>query len=121
MARASSKLATLAQAMSSTKLTAPMRTRSEERTLPTSGFANGLDAEALVGLERALGYLRMYSSAEALKRAPGLLERDAGFKAAGGLEVVALVGGVGIELEGDIDVGSGSRSHGSRSCRERCR
>ncbi len=68
VARASSRFATFAQAMSSTKLTAPSSSQSVGRTFATSASRSG---SALKNVSRpsALGNLRVYSAAETFSRA----------------------------------------------------
>ena len=98
VARTSSRLATLAQAISSTKLTAPPSTSSDCRTLLTSTSRIGSDAEAAVRAERVRKLALVVLGG---RRDPRLrlLERDARLQPAGRLEVVALVGRVRRELE----------------------
>ena len=58
VARTSSRFATLAQAISSTKLTAPTITRSDDLTLLTNASPNGCTLNAWFG-PSALGYFRL--------------------------------------------------------------
>ena len=98
VARTSSRLATLAQAISSTKLTAPTSTSSDERTLLTSTSRIGSTLKPLFG-PSAFGNLRWYSSADSFSRAFACSSVTPGFKPAGRPEVVPLVGRIRIELE----------------------
>ena len=73
VARTSSRLATLAQAISSTRLTAPASTISDWRALRTSTLRIGSTENPPFG-PSAFGYLRLYSSADAANARLGLLE-----------------------------------------------
>ena len=78
-ARASSRFATLAQAISSTKLTAPTRTRREERTLLTRASRIGSTLKAWF-FPNAFGYFRRKSSAESFSLALAWARVTPGFK-----------------------------------------
>ena len=114
VARTSSRLATLAQAMSSTKLTAPTSTSSDERTLLTSASRIGIALEHGVLAER-VGKLRPCTRRGKLQPRIGLLEGDARRQTPGHPEVVPLILRVGIELKRDPDFGIRARAPGSRT------
>ena len=78
MARANSRLATLAQAISRTKLTAPASTSRDERTLPTMASRMGSTLKLWLACS-ALGICARYSAAEVLKRALAWASETPGF------------------------------------------
>ena len=67
--------------------------------------AQGLDGEAFFGAHVAVGIAAAKLVGGELQLSVGLGERDAGLKACGGEKKVALVGAVGVDLEGQPDVG----------------
>ena len=113
VARTSSRLATLAQAMSRTRPTAPRRTKSDERTSLTMQSRRGWTAKPSLGPDGS-GIAAAELVGSELQLRVGLGEGDAGLEASGGEEEVSLVGAVGIELEGQPDVGFGVGDEGLR-------
>ena len=84
-ARASSRLATLAQAMSSTKPTAPSRTSTERRMSPTIASCSGYVVMPTPSL--ASGYWRARLRAERLDFRRRLLRRHAGLQPRDDVEI----------------------------------
>ena len=78
-ARASNRFATLAQAISSTKLTAPRSTSREDRTLLTSASRMGSTPKALF-FPNTFGYFRRKSSADSFSRALACARVTPGFR-----------------------------------------
>src|SRR5436309_8656319 len=62
------------------------------------GLAEGLDAESLIGLDSVRKLIPEVLRRD-LKACLGLLDSDAGFEPSGDLEIMALVGVIGVELE----------------------
>jgi hypothetical protein len=79
----------------------------EQRRAHTAddGVAQWLDGEAHFGIDVWIGAMELGSGELHLRI--GLNKRDTGFEKASGEEVMALVGAVGFELEGEPDVGCG--------------
>ena len=107
VARASSRFATFAHAMSSTKLTAPSSSQSVGRTFATSASRSG---SALKNVSRpsALGNLRVYSAAETFSRACACSSVTSALEPPRGLEVMALVARLRVQLERQPHIRSGS-------------
>ena len=70
------------------------------------GVAQRLDAEAVFGVH-ILGMKAAILVGDEFELSVGLGEGNAGLEPAGNKEIVAVVGAVGIDLEGDPDVGFG--------------
>ncbi len=96
-------MATFAQAIRSTRLTAPNITSNDLRASPNNGVAQGFNGKSVLGPEG----IRV-AAAELigchLQEGIGLGQGHAGLEPPGGFEIVALVGAIGIELKGKQNV-----------------
>ena len=104
-ARASSRLATLAQAMSNTKLTAATRMMSELAYAADQRVLQRLHGEPDLIVVGRSGVKRAVSRVGGLQLRFGGVESDARPDAADDLKVVAVVIGNGIELKGNVNIG----------------
>ena len=109
VARIRSKLATFAQAINSTRLTAPSITSNDLRASPTILSRSGSTANA-AGRSKKKRVAAAELIGHNLQQRVGLGQGHAGFEAGGGNEVVTLIGAVEIELKGKQDVASGSET-----------
>ena len=101
VARTSSRLATLAHAISRTKATAALRISSVGRAFLHEDLLHPLDAEAVVRHRAPSETSRVNSCAESFSLACACSSDTPGLSRAGGLKEVALIDGVRIELERD--------------------
>ena len=92
VARTSSRLATFAQAISSTKPTAPSSTSSDVGASSRRDVADRLRRRSCPSVRAPSGTCARKSCADAPSRALRLLQRDAGLQPAQRLEVVPLIG-----------------------------
>ena len=120
VARTSSRLATLAQAISRTRPTAPDQHVERGADVGDQLLAQAADVEGLLLVQHLRVFLLVLLGRD-LQAGGGLCDRHAGLQLAGDLEVVALIAGVGIELEGDPDVGVGAELADVERLRRRCR